>query len=42
MDKDQCYMQTLWDLIASGSIYSWKKHIDKSYMMVIEVNNYIK
>jgi len=31
-----------WDLIASGSIYSWKKHIKESFMMVIEANNYVK
>ena len=31
-----------WDLIASGSIYSWKKCIEESFMMVIKVNGYIK
>jgi len=31
-----------WDLIASGSIYSQKKSIEESFMMVIEANNYIK
>ena len=31
-----------WDLIASGSIYGQKKHIEKSFMMVIEANNYVK
>ena len=31
-----------WDLIASGSIYSRKKHIEESFMMVVEANNYIK
>jgi len=31
-----------WDLIASGSIYDQKKHIEESFAMVIEVNDYIK
>jgi len=31
-----------WDLIASGSIYSQKKCIKESFMMVIEANNYVK
>ena len=31
-----------WDLITSGSIYGQKKHIEESFMMVIEVNNYVK
>jgi len=31
-----------WDLIASGSIYSQKKHIEESFMMVIEENDYVK
>ena len=31
-----------WDVIASGSIYSRKKRIEESFMMVIEVNDYIK
>ena len=31
-----------WNLITSGFIYSQKKHIEESFMMVIEVNNYIK
>ena len=31
-----------WDLIASGSIYSLKKSIEESFMMVIETNDYIK
>ena len=31
-----------WDLIASGSIYSRKKCIEESFMVVIEVNDYIK
>jgi len=31
-----------WDIIASGSIYSQKKHIEESFIMVIEVNDYIK
>jgi len=33
---------SLWDLIASGSIYSRKKHIEESFMMVIEANYYVK
>jgi len=31
-----------WDLIALGSIYSRKKHIEKSFTKVVEANNYIK
>ena len=31
-----------WDLIASGSIYSQKKRIEESFMMVIEANDYVK
>ena len=31
-----------WDLIVLGSIYNWKKCIKESFMMVIEVNDYIK
>ena len=31
-----------WDLIALGSIHSQKKYIEESFMMVIEVNNYVK
>jgi len=31
-----------WNFIALGSIYSWKKHIEESFTMVIEANNYIK
>jgi len=31
-----------WDLIALGSIYSRKKRIEESFMMVIEVNDYVK
>jgi len=31
-----------WDLITSGSIYSQKKQIEESFMMVIKANNYIK
>ena len=33
---------SLWDLIALGSIYSQKKCIEESFMMVIEVNDYLK
>jgi len=33
---------SLWDLIVSGSIYSQKKRIEESFMMVIEANDYIK
>ena len=33
---------SLWDLIASGSIYSQKKYIEESFMMVVEANDYIK
>jgi len=31
-----------WDLIASGSIYGQKKHIEESFTMVIEANDYVK
>jgi len=31
-----------WDLIAFGSIYSQKKRIEESFMMVIEENDYVK
>ena len=31
-----------WDLIALGFIYSWKKHIEESFMMVIEANDHVK
>jgi len=31
-----------WDLIAFGFIYSQKKHIEESFMMDAEANNYIK
>jgi len=31
-----------WDLIAFGSIYSQKKRIEESFMMVIEANDYVK
>ena len=30
------------DLIALGSIYSQKKHIEERFTMVIEANNYVK
>ena len=33
---------SLWDLIASGSIYSQKKCIEESFTIVIEANNYVK
>ena len=33
---------SLWDLIALGSIYGQKKHIEESFMMVVEANNYVK
>ena len=33
---------SLWDLIASGSIYGQKKCIEESFTMVVEANNYIK
>jgi len=33
---------SLWDLIALGSIYSQKKRIEESFMIVIEANDYIK
>jgi len=33
---------SLWDLIASGSIYGQKKCIEESFMMVVEANNYVK
>jgi len=31
-----------WDLIASGSIYSQKKQIEESFMIVVEANDYVK
>jgi len=31
-----------WDLIALGSIYNQKKHIEESFIMVIEANDYVK
>jgi len=31
-----------WDLITSGSIYGQKKHIEESFTMVIEANDYVK
>ena len=31
-----------WDLIASRSIYSQKKHIEESFTIVIEANDYVK
>ena len=33
---------SLWDFITLGSIYSLKKHIEESFTVVIEANNYIK
>ena len=33
---------SLWDLISSSSIYSQKKRIEESFMMVVEANNYVK
>jgi len=33
---------SLWDLIASGFIYGQKKHIEESFTMVIEANDYVK
>ena len=33
---------SLWDFITSGSIYSQKKHIEESFTMVIEANDYVK
>ena len=48
MDKDQLSYANIedlvspWDLIALGSIYSRKKRIEESFMMVIEVNDYVK
>ena len=48
MDKDQLLYANIgdlvspWDLIASESIYSRKKHIEESFTMVIEANDYIK
>jgi len=33
---------SLWDLIALRSIYSQKKYIEESFVMVIEVNDYVK
>jgi len=31
-----------WDLITLGSIYSQKKRIEESFMMVVEANDYVK
>ena len=31
-----------WDLIALGFIYSQKKHIEESFMIVAEENDYVK
>ena len=31
-----------WDLIALGSTHGQKKHIEESFMMVIEANDYVK
>jgi len=48
MDKDQLSCANIedlvspWDLIALGSIYSQKRHIEESFTMVIEANNYVK
>jgi len=48
MDKDQLLYANIgdlvspWDLIASESIYSRKKHIEESFTMVIEANDYVK
>ena len=48
MDKDQLLYTNIedlvspWDLITSGSIYSRKKRIKESFMMVIEANDYVK
>jgi len=48
MDKDQLSCANIedlvspWDLIASGSIYSRKKRIEESFMMVVEANDYVK
>jgi len=33
---------SLWDLIASRSIHGQKKHIEESFTMVVEANDYIK
>jgi len=33
---------SLWDLIALGSIYSQKKCIEESFMMVIEADDCVK
>ena len=33
---------SLWDLITLGSIYSPKKHIEESFTVVVEANNYVK
>jgi len=30
-----------WDIIALGFIYSQKKHIEESFMVVVRANNYI-
>ena len=48
MGKDQLLCANIedlvspWDLIASGSIHNQKKCIEESFMMVIEVNDYVK
>ena len=48
MNKDQLLCTNIedlvspWDLIASGFIYSQKKCIEESFMMVIEENDYVK
>jgi len=31
-----------WDLIALDSIHSQKKHIEESFIMVVEANDYVK
>jgi len=31
-----------WDVIALESIYGQKKHIEESFTMVIEANDYVK
>ena len=33
---------SLWNLIASGSIYGQKKSIEESFIIVIEANDYVK
>ena len=48
MDKDQLSCTNIedlvspWDLIALRSIYSQKKCIEESFMIVIEANDYVK